>query len=107
METLLNNLQERLEDARDEAIYSQTKDFHIRLEIPEIKAIISLLKGGWVSVKERLPERGETIFFATEYGYVTQGFLAYDIDGVWVESFTTTEYANVTHWMPLPPNPTE
>lgn len=60
----------------------------------------------WTPVEERLPERGETLLFCTDLGYVTQGFLAYGPD-VFVESFTSSEYSNVTNWRPLPKPPTE
>ena len=50
----------------------------------------------WISVKERLPEKNVWVLAHCKYkGHVVDYV---DIRGLW-------SYGNVTHWMPLPPEP--
>ena len=55
----------------------------------------------WISVKNRLPEDGETVTICTEKGFVYAGELIGDTWFLDNDSWT----ANVTHWMPLPQPP--
>jgi hypothetical protein len=57
----------------------------------------------WISVKDRLPEIGETV--------IVHGGIAYRIEDEWISQ---TGFANgrpimwpVTHWMPMPEPPQE
>ena len=55
----------------------------------------------WISVKDRLPEDGETVTICTEKGFVYAGEL---IGDTWfLDNDSWTE--NVTHWMPMPQPP--
>lgn len=58
--------------------------------------------GGWISVKDRLPEKKGDYIAYTKDGIVWP----YWFDDVW---FDTLGYATdtVTHWMPLPEPPEE
>ena len=60
----------------------------------------------WISVKERLPEKG-TRALTVRFDYVTNtqfiDILTYD--GEWWNSAYRGDYA-VSHWMPLPKLPT-
>ena len=55
----------------------------------------------WISVKDGLPEDGETVTICTEKGFVYAGELIGDTWFLDNDSWT----ANVTHWMPLPEPP--
>jgi hypothetical protein len=62
----------------------------------------------WISVEERLPERGELVQFWNagrerwDYGN------CYDVeDGWWGSTLSMERTRAVTHWMPLPPPPDE
>ena len=60
----------------------------------------------WISVKEKMPEKGERVLFRVE-GFVGEGYL--NINNRWIRSdlfdvevlFETP----VTHWMPMPKEP--
>lgn len=55
---------------------------------------------GWISVKERLPERYERILTYDKYSGVKENWLLRSFHGVsWSYGF------HVTHWMPLPEPP--
>ena len=65
----------------------------------------------WVSVEERLPEYEGLYLIFNEEGQDTLYFIK---DGVFANKFTylTEEYGDtrfkyITHWQPLPPNPTK
>lgn len=63
--------------------------------------------GGWISVKDRLPEHGKRyLIYATsgdnKIGYIT----TVAFGGHFVLSGRRA-YWKVTHWMPLPPGPEE
>lgn len=67
--------------------------------------------GGWISVKDRLPEVGDTVLFTGMSSYGTwfstkRGWF----DGTfWKRDEGETVYSStpVTHWMPLPEPPEE
>lgn len=59
----------------------------------------------WIPVGERLPEEsGAYIVFLD--GEVTRGEFRARTKG-WAESWHSSQTRNVTHWMPLPPPPTD
>lgn len=65
--------------------------------------------GGWVSVKDRLPEEtGEYLFVYDNY-YVTIGwFNAYKAEWrLGLSRIGPIGPENITHWMPLPESPKE
>lgn len=54
---------------------------------------------GWISVDERLPEKGVKVLICWDTGYVNIG-----------DRFLICQYLNdkeITHWMPLPEPPEE
>lgn len=58
----------------------------------------------WIPVSERLPKADdETVLFVTDLGYVAYGFR--HGKSLFRECYIGSEYANVTHWMPLPKPP--
>jgi len=62
------------------------------------------LRGGWISVDERLPERGKHVL-VVEDGNVTMNYIPYAIrDGEPVMRFAHG-HDYITHWRPLPPAP--
>ncbi len=58
-------------------------------------------KMNWISIADKLPERGDTILFCTKTDYVSQGYYNY-IDDNWTETYVEIILEDVTHWMPLP-----
>lgn len=73
-------------------------------ENEQLHAEIDRLKrGGWVSVKERLPAVGETVLIYYRHhdqqSIITARFVNGGFIGFWD--------ADVTHWMPLPEPPKE
>jgi hypothetical protein len=80
-----------------EIVELDRENAHLRAEISRLK------RGGWVSVKERLPAVGETVLVYYRYhdqqSIVTARFVNGGFIGFWG--------ANVTHWMPLPEPPKE
>ena len=63
-----------------------------------------ITQSGWISVKDRLPERFEPVLVCREKNgapHVEQGFK--DVGDWWKVYGTRTKY--VTHWMPLPAPP--
>ena len=58
--------------------------------------------GGWISVKDRLPDEGEYVLV-----WESQGFAYCDklICGIW--NIGANNGAIITHWMPLPEPPKE
>ena len=66
--------------------------------------------GGWISVKERLPEKpGRYLcWFGKNTFAVGASIVPYIPDLHWFVSLESLErYENVTHWMPLPGEPKE
>ena len=59
-------------------------------------------KQRWIPVSERLPEDGKPVWVCTIWNEQHSGFL---IDGVWGGLFRDFREGEITHWMPLPPNP--
>lgn len=66
--------------------------------------------GGWISVKDRLPEIGDTVLFTGVNNYGNRWLLAQRgwFGGTfWIRDDGETIYVPVTHWMPLPEQPEE
>lgn len=110
METLLN----KLEEAQNMRGILRVNQIDCPLTREEIETIISLLKGGWISVKERLPDSCRNVLCYYEHDGVFEA-RRHDMS---VTYFVTTENdhdgegdyfasATVTHWRELPPKPTE
>ena len=60
----------------------------------------------WISVKDKLPEKGERVIF-TNGIFVGEGYL--NVNGKWrryMDVPYNVDIFNVTHWMPMP-TPTE
>ena len=77
----------------DERLYSFTDGARWADEHP---------KSPWISVKERLPEIGETCLVAIKQ--INMVFLAsyWNVKRGWEEENTRDKIVNVTHWMPIP-----
>lgn len=61
----------------------------------------------WISVKDRLPERGEVIAFSPTYKeYMIGRLCESSIEGIYCRC-DGCELYQVTHWMPLPEPPKE
>ena len=59
--------------------------------------------GGWISVKDRLPELGERVLCTDGYCVFEQyRVLPSCVYGVWDRMGLKSEMQDVTHWMPLP-----
>ena len=54
----------------------------------------------WVSMKERLPKKNTDVLVCTIYGDILMDYM--DRNDEWKDVLD-----EVTHWMPLPPLPTE
>jgi hypothetical protein len=62
--------------------------------------------GEWISVKDRLPNDCETVLVYTVEDYIFMFY--YCGNNEWIGDYgevTTTEYEDITHWMPLPKTP--
>lgn len=76
------------------------------LAITALRSMPETTKPGWISVKERLPERFEPVLVCREKNgspYVEQGHK--DVGEWWKVYGTRTKH--ITHWMPLPEPPEE
>lgn len=60
-----------------------------------------VLRGMWISVKDRLPKGFEPVIVCREDGKVEQGYK--DVGDWWKVYGTRTK--RITHWMPLPEPP--
>lgn len=64
----------------------------------------------WISVKERLPEKGQNVLVFATSKYIGTEKISIDRleegerDSIW---FFTHGWFDVTHWMPLPEPPKE
>jgi len=71
------------------------------------EAIKELQKKSWISVKDRLPEDGESILIFvndSRYEPIQYDVCYYDGDDAWLDSGYSFG-SDVTHWMPLPEPP--
>ena len=76
------------------------------LALTALRSMPETTKPGWISVKERLPERFEPVLVCREKNgspYVEQGYK--DVGEWWKVYGTRTKH--ITHWMPLPEPPEE
>lgn len=64
----------------------------------------ALRKRQWISVKDRLPEKGERVLI-TNGGFVCESFLA--TNGEWQRGEVDLFFMKPTHWQPLPEPPKE
>lgn len=54
----------------------------------------------WISVKERLPNNDENIFYTNHLsGALGVGFY---VDEKWYQAYTGDYIYGITHWMPIP-----
>ena len=54
----------------------------------------------WISVKERLPNNDENIFYTNHLsGALGVGFY---VDEKWYQAYTGEDIYGITHWMPIP-----
>ena len=82
------------ETASDFALYCKVAD-----AVEEMPTI-----GGWISVKDRLPENDDHVLCCTETKAGRKGIvLGYYMGGMWRCGMNS----NVTHWQPLPTMPEE
>lgn len=61
----------------------------------------------WISVKDKLPERGVRVLTYVEGNGVFEAFI--NIKKVWLRGGIEMErwYGKVTHWMPMPEPPSK
>jgi hypothetical protein len=57
----------------------------------------------WVKCSDRLPEPGELVLIFTTDMYLFMGWL--ENGHLWCYEHQTWFLTEVSHWMPLPPNP--
>ena len=93
--------------ATDEAFGDTCKWRFVRVDI--LKDAIALLKAqepGWISVKERLPERsGKYLIVAVDHGKIKH--VTTSMFGKFFYMTGRMTHWKVTHWMPLPEPPKE
>lgn len=67
------------------------------------KGYADALGGGWISVKDRLPENDDRVLV---YLDSERGYTKIDTDGIYYRGGQWVRWGNdVTHWMPLPTPP--
>ena len=59
-------------------------------------------KQRWIPVSERLPEKYTPVWVTTTWGEQHSGNLT---DDCWTGLFRDFREGEITHWLPLPPNP--
>lgn len=60
---------------------------------------------GWISVKDRLPEKGVEVLVWSWHTKLTRVWTL-DEGGVWEDEYGyLQDFEDVTHWMPIPPTP--
>ena len=60
----------------------------------------------WISVEDRLPEDRVDVVFYGEFVGTVLGNYACERDGPWHAVYSNFVWnKEITHWMPLPPNP--
>lgn len=81
-----------------------------------LKDALSLLKaqevpdnGGWISVKDRLPDNGQDVLVYLDDGEETRVAPCNYANGVWFDCVMNrvATLHHITHWMPLPEPPKE
>ena len=70
---------------------------HVTARIAELEE-----KQRWIPVSERLPEKYTPVWVTTTWGEQHSGNLT---DDCWTGLFRDFREGEITHWMPLPPNP--
>ena len=92
------------------------RQYHSDSEVQEIaRSALALLEeqepvsavaiGGWISVKDRLPDGKDCYLAYNRYGW---DIMAYDPnEGVWLSMGHRVADGEITHWMPLPAEPPE
>ncbi len=77
---------------------SNTQDLHINMFVTDLLAH-GVTVQEWISVKDRLPEKPMKCLVYTKRGEYGGYEITYYNEGFYLQ------YANVTHWMPLPQPP--
>ena len=112
IEKVINQLESILDHTRSMAAEADAdgiwKEDIAALEftLSALRSMPETTKPGWISVKERLPERFEPVLVCREKNgspYVEQGHK--DVGEWWKVYGTRTKH--ITHWMPLPEPPEE
>ena len=89
-------------DVREKLVELLKANFYDEYEFEEIADILiahGVTVQEWISVKERLPEKPMKCLVYTKRGEYGGYEITYYNEGFYLQ------YANVTHWMPLPDEP--
>ena len=90
--------------ARIAELEDQLEDWTNNGWAEDYKARIAELeeKQRWIPVSERLPEDGKPVWVCTIWNEQHSGNLT---DDCWTGLFRDFREGEITHWLPLPPNP--
>lgn len=102
-------MKQTLEEAAKQELMSSYAIVHSGKFVYTTEAMLNMFNKGaewqannspWISVKERLPNNDENIFY-TNYlsGALGVGFY---VDEKWYQAYTGENVYGITHWMPIP-----
>lgn len=80
---------------------------HMLTEMIDDASTVSTARNGWISVKDRLPEKNQAVlgwYKDNPFAGYTYGVVSWNGKG-WVFVYAQRYVTNVTHWMPLPKAP--
>lgn len=116
-ETVINNLSEFVDYARIRAEDRGDPDapFHLVVYSEAVKTMsdaLELLKGGWISCGDRLPEFGKNVLTYSRFGHVSDRELHKYISANGDEQLFFSPdgmkpVKDITHWMPITKPPKE
>jgi len=107
--TIIREAADEIEELRKQRQYDrEVFEKTIDIKIAELEA--ERKKREWISVKDRLPEKHRASYlcltnggYCHEVRWTNNVFGLRSLDDEWGWSiFNTTQYSEVTHWMPLP-----